>query len=401
MNSSDSVFFVTDYNHSVISKENRHTKWKLANSSILHSVVMLAIVFSSIATFLLANNTGLLVLSKRGRVYHIHSASRTYLGQKAEIAGLTPQNLWRLYNLPGSNGGEGQTIAEVIDGDIPSVESDLNAYSQRFGLPACTIASGCLSIQYQGGQQIAKGEDPTEGILDVEIMHAVAPKAHILLYIMQPDFVHITTGPGDIMQIPGLRAINMSYGFDGDGKAFEGIYANNPHNVALFAASGDDGNGVITPPSIYPEVIAVGGTVLEGTTESAWDGSGGGLTSIYAEPAYQKTYGIPNANGQRGNPDIAAVAGTPIVIYDRGQWITVTGTSEASPIWTGIAALVNKPITNDLLYSLAKSKPDSFNDITTGTNGTCGFICTAHPGYNYITGLGTPKNFIANVNALP
>ena len=400
MNRIDLIFSVPNCNLSIFSSSNKHTNVR-PSYSILCSVVMLSLLLP-ITAFFIPSETNLHLFSKRGKIYHTHSASHNRpLSSSKALAGLTPQNLWTLYHLPGINGGKGQVIAEVIDGGIPTMESDLNAYSQHFGLPACTVANGCLTIQYQGGQQIAPGNDPTEGILDVEIMHAVAPQAHILLYITKPNTTDIARGPGDIMQIPGLRAINMSYGFDGNGKEFESIYANNPHHVALFAASGDNGHGAISPPSIYPEVIAVGGTVVDGTAESAWNGSGGGLTPIYREPIYQKTYGIPNANDQRGNPDIAAVAGTPIAIYDRGQWITVTGTSEASPIWTGIAALVNKPITNNLLYKLAKSQPDSFNDIVTGTNGICGFVCTAHPGYNYITGLGTPKNFIANVNALP
>lgn len=318
-----------------------------------------------------------------------------------EAQGLTPQNLWSLYHLPGLNGGQGQLIAEAIDGGLPTLESDLNAYSQHFGLPTCTTASGCLNIQYQGGQKIATGYDPAEGLLDVEMMHAIAPQAHILVYIMHSNNTSIAEGPGQILNTPKLKAINMSYGFDGNGEAFESSYANNPNHVALFAASGDDGYDQLSPPSIYPEVIAVGGTVVNGTTESAWSGSGGGLSTSYAEPSYQVTYGIPDANGHRGNPDVAAVAGSPVITYEEGKWTTEEGTSVAAPIWTGIAALVNKPITDSLLYSLAKSQPDSFNSITTGSNGKCGYYCTARAGYNYITGLGSPKDFVANVNALP
>jgi subtilase family serine protease len=390
---------MTNCSFSILSAENTRKNDKRSNV-VLRSVVLLSLVLSALA-FLVSNGTNPFVFSKQGSAHHVHPLGHAPFTLNAYAAGLTPQNLWKLYNLPGINGGAGQTIGEVIDGGIPSIDADLAAYSNRFGLPGCTVASGCLDIKYQGGRKIPTGYDPTEGILDVEIMHAVAPRAHILLYIMRPDNTDIAIGPGDIMQTPGLRSINMSYGFNGNGKAFESIYANNPYHVALFAASGDSGSGVLDPPSIYPEVIAVGGTVVHGTTESAWSGSGGGLSFAYAEPAYQRTYGIPYAGGHRGNPDVAAVAGTPIIIRDRGVWTTVTGTSEASPIWTGIAALVNKPITDTMLYSLAKSQPDSFNDITTGTNGRCGFICTAHPGYDYITGLGTPKNFIANVNAMP
>jgi subtilase family serine protease len=321
-------------------------------------------------------------------------------GSGGSASYLTPQDLWQLYNLPGVNGGEGQTIGEVIDGGLPTIASDLDAYSQHFGLPSCTSADGCLTIKYQGGQTIAPSDDQMEGLLDIEIMHAVAPKAHILVYITQSSADGLARGPGAIIKTPGLKAINMSYGYSGNGKTYESIYKDNPYHVALVAASGDNGHTTLTPPGIYPEVIAVGGTVVQGTTESAWNRSGGGQTSAYAEPAYQKTYGIPQANGHRGVPDVAAVAGSPIGIFDQGQLHGVEGTSEAAPIWTGIAALIKKPLSNELLYSLAKSEPDSFNDITSGTNGQCGFVCTTHAGYDYITGLGTPKNFVANVNAM-
>lgn len=361
---------------------------------VVMACVLLSLVFSAFA-FPHGTTAG-------AHSVHDHTA---YGGHSATAAravrGLTPQDLWKLYNLPGLNGGAGQLIGEAIDGSIPSMDSDLHAYSLKFGLPDCTVANGCLTIKNQGGQKIANGSDPAEGILDVETMHAVAPKAKILLYIVNSNNSSIAVGPTQILTTHGLKSINMSYGFDGNGKTYESLYRNNPNHVALFAASGDDGNGVLDPPSIYPEVIAVGGTVVKNGVESAWSGSGGGLSNLYPEPAYQKTYGIPHANGYRGNPDVAAVGGTPVAYYELGKWTTETGTSVASPIWAGIAALVNKPITPSLLYSLAKSHPDSFNNITTGTNGRCGFVCTAHPGYNYITGLGTPKNFVANVNAMP
>ena len=218
-------------------------------------------------------------------------------------------------------------------------------------------------IRYQGGRTIATGYDPAEGLLDVELMHAVAPQAHILVYIINPNNTSIAKGPGQIINTHALKAINMSYGFDGNGEAFEAY----PMLIILIKShsspsTGDDGYGrYFLHLLFYPEVIAVGGTVVNGTKESAWNGSGGGLSQYYAEPSYQKTYGIPDAHGERGNPDVAAVAGSPVITYEKGSWATEEGARIcAAPIWTGIAALVNKPITDSLLYSLAKSEPDSF-----------------------------------------
>jgi subtilase family serine protease len=398
MNRRDVIRIVTDEAHRISALAHKKCVNDRQCFMLLLTCVLLACIFLATTFYRIANTVKTPMSASLAAYTNRTHYSNTAVS--ARSAGLAPQDLWKLYHLPGQQGGKGQVIAEAIDGDLPTIESDLKVYSQQFGLPLCSKANGCLTVQYQGGQKIAPGEDPAEGILDVEVMHAIAPQARILLYIMNTDNDSIARGPSEIMHVPGLRAINMSYGFDGNGKLYRPLYKDNPNHVALFGASGDDGTGQITPPSIYPEVIAVGGTVVHNGVESAWSGSGGGLSRLYAEPAYQKSYGIPQSRGYRGNPDVAAVAGTPVAIYEMGRWAGEEGTSVAAPVWTGIAALVKKPITNELLYSLAKTQPDSFNDITSGSNGNCGFICNAHPGYDYVTGLGSPKNFVANVNAM-
>ena len=77
------------------------------------------------------------------------------------------------------------------------------------------------------------------------------------------------------------------------------------------ASSGDSGYGVSYPAS-SPYVIAVGGTTLNidangnRLSETAWSGSGGGISTIEAIPAYQQTYPIPNNTQQkRGVPDVS------------------------------------------------------------------------------------------------
>ena len=34
---------------------------------------------------------------------------------------------------------------------------------------------------------------------------------------------------------------------------------------------------------------------------------------------------------------------------------------------------------------------DNYRDIRKGSNGSCGTTCTAGPGYDFVTGLGTPR----------
>jgi hypothetical protein len=101
-------------------------------------------------------------------------------------------------------------------------------------------------------------------------------------------------------------------------------------------------------------------------------------------------------------PDVAAVANN-IEIYFNGNPAPVAGTSAAAPLWAGFMALVNQAVgqrglnsigfANPTLYSIAKSSQYSFafNDVTTGSTSNSGFSYSSTPGYDFTTGLGTPK----------
>ena len=48
--------------------------------------------------------------------------------------------------------------------------------------------------------------------------------------------------------------------------------------------------------------------------------------------------------------------------------------------------------TNTALYSAAnKGLATTFLGVTQGTSGMCGALCTALVGYDYLTGLGSPR----------
>ena len=112
-----------------------------------------------------------------------------------------------------------------------------------------------------------------------------------------------------------------------------------------------------------------------------------------------------NKNTKRGVPDVAMVAdpSTGVNVYDsfgyNGQkgFFILGGTSVSAPMFAGVLALANQSRTGTLknintqLYALAQTHYAAyFHDITSGNNGTCGTICTAHTGYDYVTGLGSP-----------
>ncbi len=86
-----------------------------------------------------------------------------------------------------------------------------------------------------------------------------------------------------------------------------------------------------------------------------------------------------------------------------GQTISfVGGTSAATPLVAGMIALwdqqakqsglPNPGFVPPLLYSIAQHTPGSFLDITTGDNAVFGGVscCTATPGFDLASGLGSP-----------
>src|SRR6185437_10016249 len=157
-----------------------------------------------------------------------------------------------------------------------------------------------------------------------------------------------------------------------------------------------------------PFVTAVGGTSLftqpDGTyvKETAWSGSSGGLSTFEARPAYQRAF---NNHTKRGVPDVAMVAdpNTGVVVFDsfgmendKGFFI-LGGTSASAPLFAAVLAVANQQRnidlknTNTALYNVAEAHyATDFHDVRTGSNGTCGAICQAHAGYDFVTGLGSP-----------
>ncbi|MHB1711903.1 MAG: S53 family peptidase, partial [Acidimicrobiales bacterium] len=196
--------------------------------------------------------------------------------------------------------------------------------------------------------------------------------------------------------------------------------------VTVLAASGDHGSaqgGGPTPtvqfPASSPWVTSVGGTTLSATVtgkyqgEVAWNSaagaSGGGVSQIEGEPAYQRCLpagGQTLLHGFRGVPDVAMNAdwNTPVPIYmslpgSIGGYVTVGGTSEGSPVWAGIAADLDQlagrslGFLNPLLYrsGCAGGLANVMHDITVGTNawgGVPGYVAT--PGWDPVTGWGSP-----------
>jgi len=313
-------------------------------------------------------------------------------------AGITPAQIKSIYQLP-AHGGHG-TIAIVGAYNATAIEPDLAAFSLAFNLAPCTVKNGCFSKHLMTAKETSNSGWALETALDVEWAHAIAPEAKIVLVeATTPSGANLLKAVDYAASLPDVVAISMSWG----GGEFPEEVSLDSHfksvsDALFFASSGDHGTGASWPAS-SPYVIGVGGTSIalkadrSLAKESAWSGSGGGVSTYEKEPIYQSDYSIARAAGMRAIPDVSydADPASGFPIYHAGLWRTVGGTSAGAPQWAAIAAL-GKGITLSELYKDKASTNASqyFRDIMSGSNGDCGYLCTARARYDYVTGLGSP-----------
>jgi subtilase family serine protease len=343
--------------------------------------------------------------------------------------GMGPADLRAAYSLASAavNNGQGQTVALVDAYDDPTIESDLATYRAYYGLPPCTTANGCFRKVNQDGEQgnypaIANPSWEPEIALDVEMVSAICPNCHILLVeANSADEAVATSNPVQHSDLGaavdtavnlGATEVSNSYGTAGPepNQTFFDHYYNHP-GIAITASSGDQDYGTVWPAA-SPFVTSVGGTELvkdpttkRGWSESVWgslfpgvlpdeaEGTGSGCSLWEPKPAWQHDAGCSG----RTVADVSAVADN-VAIYDSspeiGGWGVVAGTSIASPVIASVYALAGNA-KSTVYGSYPYSHQSSFNDITEGSNFTpssvCGYLCTAEPGYDGPTGLGTPN----------
>jgi subtilase family serine protease len=316
-----------------------------------------------------------------------------------------------------SNQGVGQTIALVDAYDDPNAESDLAVFSQQFKLPVASTSNGFFRKVYATGKKPAANANwSVEISLDAEWAHAIAPKATIILVEAASNNLSDLLKGVDVAVRNGATVVSMSW----DTGEFSSEHNSDNHfvtnGVTFLAAAGDAGTGV-TYPAASPDVIGVGGTSLtldsngNYLSESAWSRSGGGLSAYEHQPLFQAQFGIPdNSRGVRGVPDVSynANPGTGYAVYDSvaisgaSGWFQIGGTSAATPQWAAVVAIANSTrvglrkanlsSADATLYSLAKANLNNdFHAVTQGENGSCGALCDALAGYDFVTGLGTPR----------
>lgn len=352
--------------------------------------------------------------------------------------GLTPNALLTTYNAEtlarAGFTGKGTTI--VIFAFNGYDQTDLDTFATTFGLPKFTPTVV--------GDQLP--EPYGETTMDLEVAHAIAPDAQKVVVNARPT----VEGDGAFQKIgkmfedtdrrfPGaIWSLSIGWGCDKLLTAADlapvrsALATAHTHGTTAFNASGDlagleckGGDDWDSPPGAadvgldsiasLPEMTSVGGTTLSTDANGGWlaeqawfdvplsQGTGGGVSSLFDLPPWQRGAAgqiNPDRNvGKRLTPDVSAVADpfTGVKIVLDGDVVVGGGTSQSAPIWAGLTAVMTQFLKdnggreigdiNPLLYQIAQGAPlPAFRDVTLGGNA----VDTAGPGYDLVSGLGTP-----------
>jgi subtilase family serine protease len=320
--------------------------------------------------------------------------------------------------------GKGQTVIDIVSYGSPTLQQDMDVFDKQFGLPpiAIQVISPLGTVPYDPNKKDMTGW-AIETELDVQIIHAIAPGAHIVVMTSPVDETEGTIGLPEFLKLEQYAVAHQlgqifSQSFvaseatlaDSAGqklvKTFTDFYQQitTQQGFTIVSGSGDNGatdweniagnqlspNPTVNFPADVPWVTAVGGTTLKNApgainqvtySESAWSGSGGGSSKFFAEPDFQKSMSSSIQSqlaDQHGIPDIAGDANpeTAMVNYIFGRWTQIGGTSASTPFWAGIIAIANQmaghPLgfINPALYKLGASPnvQRDFRDITSGSN---------------------------------
>ncbi len=367
------------------------------------------------------------------------------------------------------NDGRGVTVAIIDAYASPTIVADTNELSAENGEPAfkrgqyTETVFGPFTLQDECGGEAGWN---TEESIDVQSLHGVAPGANIHYIGAANCDTGIDDAANYVIQNHVADIVSNSYGYIGEGGLGDEVNVEHSlflqavaEGIGFYYSSGDygDNTAIGDPipepdfPASDPLVTAVGGTTLalkangKRDFETTWgnyydrvdytqdppayslplpgqflSGSGGGVSNLFQEPAYQKL-AVPGKlarlNGgkpMRVVPDVAALGDpeTGFIIDYAGAHYQYGGTSLACPIFAGIQALASQgrrvPIgfANPLLYS-ATHLLGGFHDIKDpsflGMGSTSGnyFFKAADDtslksvkGYDDGTGLGTPNGLL-------
>ncbi|WP_329244118.1 S53 family peptidase [Streptomyces sp. NBC_01478] len=343
-------------------------------------------------------------LNNRAQLHR--QSTSTVAPRNGPDGGYTPAQLKGGYNVSGTYTGSGQKIALLeFDG---FQQANITKYDTNYSLGSPTP-----TVSKVDGGSGALGDGQVEVELDIEVLHAIAPKANVTVF----EGPNSDAGEVDTYQAivdSGIPTTSISWGASESQRTTSNINAVDAvfkagaaEGLGFYAASGDDGSddagdGTTTVdfPASDPYVTGVGGTKLTVTSanafskEVAWSGGGGGKSSVFKIPSWQTAVQKSAGGGYRQVPDVSAHANPSpgVSIYSQGTWTSVGGTSAAAPEWAAFGALYNQQaaaagkanlgFANPALYTASGT---GFHDITSGSNGAY----SAATGWDFTTGWGS------------
>jgi subtilase family serine protease len=345
--------------------------------------------------------------------------------------------------------GSGVSVATMSPALIDP--GPIHEWAQCFGLPAPAFHQASMP-----GGGLETSAAPEETYLDAEALAAIAPRLERITAINVPQdqsfrasFALFMLGALDPRRHGGRLPDVLSIS-DGACESVPGpaeialgqhlLRAATALGISALAASGDVGflgcelGSGASWPAASRYVTAVGGTSIalnpanRIVSQLVWStfasegrngaGSGGGPSSRWARPSWQRAPGVGPAlqpgRPRRLTPDLAAMASFEpglAVLGGYGGWGGGGGTSAATPLVAGIVALVEQQeraagrpslgAPNPLLYRMARGPlyADLFWDVIAGTSsprpasplGMSPAGGAAQPGYDLATGLGSPR----------
>lgn len=363
------------------------------------------------------------------------------------------RQLAEAYAFPAATDGAGQCIGLIELGGGFHMQ-DVADYCSALGIrtPRITIVpvrGGCnhpakphevlrLVEEVQGELRLSAAAMESAGMLaaqstvevtmDVEIVAALAPGAHIVVYFATPDeqgiYHALSHAVHDTLHRPSV--LSLSWGEPETGLSDALIHAVDrvllaaAHlGVTVCASSGDSGAfddasdtlPVVNFPASSPHCLACGGTTtrLQGSQvaeevvwDSTWHGvkgaTGGGVSRKFPPPPWQKRARVPlgpTGKPGRGVPDVAGPAdprfGGEILVG--GATCAAAGTSAVAPMWAALLARCNQALDarcghlHPLLYSAGHRAASVLRPVTQGQNG---YYHASGAGWNACTGHGTP-----------
>lgn len=359
--------------------------------------------------------------------------------------GLRPAGLLDAYNATplarDGHTGKGETIVffafDAFD------QKDLDTFADTSGLRRFTP-------EVVGGMP---DEAHGETTMDLQVAHAIAPDARLVVINARETLV----GDGAYekigkmfenadRQFPGaVWSLSIGWSCDSFVNAVDlapveaALAKAQSHGTSAFDATGDNAgleckgaDEWSAPPSSddvgldaissLPTMTAVGATTLSTGPRGQWlaeypwidsplsQGTSGGVSALFDRPPWQEKLSVPrDTKKRRLTPDVSAV-GDPLTgvrfIYGQNEYVGA-GTSQAAPIWAALTVLMNQYVKanggralgnlNPLLYRVAAGADlPGFRDIHVGGNA----VDFSAPGYDIVTGLGTPNTYNLAQNLL-